>query len=151
MLKINTKTQILAHYKDDKLITKYLVSTAKNGLGETENSNCTPKGKHLICKKFGAGMPMGSVFVSRQATGEVYSENLAKEHPNRDWILSRILWLNGCEDFNKNSKKRFIYIHGTPDSKPIGVAQSQGCIRMRNQDIIALFNQVEIGEIVEIS
>lgn len=146
MLKINTKTQILAHYKNDQLLVEYPISTAKNGLGEAENSYCTPRGVHKIFQKIGVGEPPGTIFVARRPTGEVYSAELSLQYPSRDWVLSRILWLAGCEDFNQNSKERFIYIHGTPDSEPVGVPLSHGCIRMRNADIIALFAGVDEGD-----
>lgn len=130
------------------------ISTAKNGVGERENTGCTPRGKHIISEKFGDGLPINSVFVARQFTGEIYNAQLATQFPKRDWILSRILWLEGCEDgINKgknehgvcDTKARYIYIHGTPDSEPMGVPLSHGCIRMRNADIIQLFDWVAIG------
>ena len=132
----------------------YTISTAKNGIGQLENTGCTPLGEHVISEKFGAGLPLNSVFVARQFTGEMYHEDLAQAFPNRDWILTRILWLAGCEDgFNKGSnecgvcdtKARYIYIHGTPDTEPMGTPLSHGCIRMRNQDILALFDKVDVG------
>lgn len=133
----------------------YAVSTALNGAGEQEGSGCTPRGAHVISDKFGADMPINSVFVGRVPTGETYSEDLAQQFPQRDWILSRILWLDGCEPgVNKgegcDSHARYIYIHGTPDSEPMGVAKSHGCIRMRNTDVIELFDLVEVGTRVEI-
>lgn len=137
----------------------YMVSTAKNGVGQLENTGCTPLGEHIISEKFGSGLPINSVFVARKFTGEIYDDNLAKAFPNRDWILTRILWLDGCEDgINKgtnnqgvcDTKSRYIYIHGTPDTQPMGIPLSHGCIRMRNQDIIALFDQVAIGTHVNI-
>ena len=101
-------------------------------------------------------MPAGSVFVGRRPTGEIYSDSLAREYPDRDWILSRILWLCGCEPGRNrlgqvDSMRRYIYIHGTPDSQPMGVPASHGCIRMRNQDVISLFAMVSPGTPVEIS
>jgi len=124
----------------------YSVSSAKNGLGEVEGSFCTPTGKFKIAEKIGAGLEAGAVLVGRVATGEVFSQKLLNENPNRDWILTRILWLEGVEVHNQNTKQRYIYIHGTPDEVPMGVPNSKGCIRMHNQDIIALFNAVRVGE-----
>lgn len=148
-----TKQQLkLCLSQENTLI--YPISTAKNGIGQLEGSGCTPLGKHVICEKFGENLPINSVFVARKFTGEIYDEQLAKAFPNRDWILSRILWLAGCEDgFNKgenengvcDTKARYIYIHGTPDTEPMGVPLSHGCIRMRNTDIIQLFDLVKVN------
>lgn len=132
----------------------YPISTAKNGTGQLKNTGCTPLGKHKISEKFGDNLPINSVFIARQFTGEIYDDNLAKKFPHRDWILTRILWLEGCEiGFNQgentngvcDTKARYIYIHGTPDSEPMGVPLSHGCIRMRNRDIVELFDLVEVG------
>lgn len=126
------------------------VSTAANGAGEQEGSNCTPRGRHVIRARIGAGAPAGAVFRGRRPTGEVWSPELAEQHPERDWILSRILWLSGCEPgFNRlgsvDSMRRYIYIHGTPADQPMGVPLSHGCVRMRNADIIELFERVPVG------
>lgn len=134
----------------------YSISTALNGVGEKEGSGCTPRGQHVISDKIGANEPINTVFVGRVPTGEIYSAALAAMHPKRDWILSRIMWLNGCEPgFNQgdgcDSHARYIYIHGTPDTEPMGVAQSHGCIRMRNTDVIELFELVDVGTRVEIN
>ena len=133
----------------------YSISTAANGAGERENSGCTPRGWHMISEKFGDGLPINSVFVARQATGEIYTDELAVAYPARDWILTRILWLTGLEaGVNQgegcDSHARYIYIHGTPDSEPMGEPRSHGCIRMRNTDLLALFEQVDVGTIVQI-
>lgn len=133
----------------------YCISTALNGAGEQQDSGCTPRGKHIIAAKIGAGQACNSVFVGRIATGEIYSPALAAQFPKRDWILSRILWLQGIEpQFNQgvgcDSHNRYIYIHGTPDSEPMGVARSHGCIRMRNSEVIELFDLVEAGTRVDI-
>lgn len=129
---------------------EYVVSTALNGPGEQSGSNCTPRGRHIVRARIGAGAPRGAVFVGRRPTGEIWSPVLAQQHPQRDWILSRILWLSGCEPgFNRlgrvDSMRRFIYIHGTPDSEPMGVPLSHGCIRMRNADVMELFDQISAG------
>ncbi|WP_296245741.1 MULTISPECIES: L,D-transpeptidase [unclassified Psychrobacter] len=158
-LVINIAQQALKLYRQGKEIAHYTVSTAKNGMGSQQDSGCTPLGRHLIAAKIGANEPINAVFVGRIPTGEVYSAELGELHPSRDWILSRILWLSGLEEgLNKGSNsqggcdtyQRYIYIHGTPDSEPMGVPQSHGCIRMRNQDIIGLFEQVIEGTPVTI-
>ena len=158
-LVINIAQQMLTLYEYDKEVTQYMVSTAKNGIGSQQDSGCTPLGKHFIAKKIGANEPMNAVFTGRIPTGEIYSAELGKRQPERDWILSRILWLSGLEEgINKGSNsqggcdtyQRYIYIHGTPDSEPMGVPLSHGCIRMRNEDIMELFERVEEGTAVTI-
>lgn len=134
----------------------YSISSGKNGIGEIENSGKTPRGWHKVTQKIGADTPLNSVFIARQATGEIYSESLAAEFPNRDWILTRILWLSGLEDgFNCgegcDTYRRYIYIHGTPDTEPMGIPMSHGCIRMRNTDLIELFDLVNEQALVYIS
>jgi len=137
------------------LLKRYPVSTAKNGPGELNGSYRTPRGKHIIRAKIGAGQPVNAVFVERRPTGEVYSPELAARFPGRDWILTRILWLSGCEPgFNRMGKvdtmRRCIYIHGSPDSVPMGKPGSIGCIRMRNADIVELFDAVAVLTPVDI-
>jgi len=144
-----SKQQLLLRRGDER-VACWTVSTAKNGAGERENSGCTPRGQHYIRACIGAGMPEGAVYVGRRFTGEVYSDALAAQFPARDWILTRILWLSGCEPgVNRlgsvDTMRRYIYIHGTPDTEPMGVPLSHGCIRMRNSDLIALFDQVCAG------
>lgn len=129
---------------------EYPISSALNGAGETQDSGCTPLGEHYIRARIGASQPEGAVFVGRRPTGEVYSPELGQAFPRRDWILSRILWLCGRE-WGKNrgpgvdTFRRFIYIHGTPDTEPMGIPRSHGCIRMRNGDVIDLFSRVSAG------
>ncbi len=140
-------TQILAHFS---------ISTAANGAGCQKNSGCTPTGQHIIRAKIGEGAPINSVFVGRRATGEICSPELMAEFPNRDWILTRILWLSGTEvGVNRlgdvDTMQRYIYIHGTPDTVALGQPGSHGCIRMRNTDVIALFNMVPVGTPIHIS
>ncbi len=137
------------------LIVRYPVSTAFNGPGEVDGSGCTPRGRHYIRAKIGDGLPVNTVFRGRRPTGEIYSPRLAGQYPGRDWILSRILWLCGLEPgLNRgpgvDTFRRFIYIHGTPDSEPMGQPLSHGCIRMRNQDVIDLFDRVPVGTTVDI-
>lgn len=129
---------------------QYPVSTSDRGPGERFDSGCTPRGRHIIRAKIGSGAERGAVFVGRRATGEIYSDELAAAHPDRDWILTRILWLSGCEKGvnrlgNVDTMRRFIYIHGTPDSVTLGEPGSHGCVRMNNDDIIDLFNRVAAG------
>ena len=132
---------------EGKPLRRYLVSTARNGAGERRGSFCTPRGRHIIRAKIGAGQPENTVFVRRRPTGEIWTPALAAQCPERDWILTRILWLSGCE-IGKNrlgdvdTMRRFIYIHGSPDGTPMGTPGSIGCIRMRNRDIIELFDLV---------
>ena len=132
------------------VIAQYSVSTALKGSGEEKNSYRTPRGRHIVRAKIGAGAPIGSVFKGRRATGEVWTPALGAQYPGRDFILTRILWLSGCEPGynrlgNVDSMQRYIYIHGTPDSEPMGTPQSHGCVRMRNRDVVALFDAVPVG------
>lgn len=156
-LVINIAEQTLTLYQQNNKVMTYTVSTAKNGIGSQENSGCTPLGQHIIAEKIGGDSPINAVFIGRVATGERYDTALGKLYPERDWILSRILWLSGLEDgVNKGNNdqgvcdtyQRYIYIHGTPDSEPMGLPLSHGCVRMRNKDIIELFEQVEEGMVV---
>lgn len=139
--------QILTLYDDGRPVRRYAVSTAANGPGEQRGSNCTPRGRHVVRARIGAGQPENSVFVARRPTGEIYTPELAATFPARDWILTRILWLSGCEVARNrlgevDTMRRYIYIHGCPDSAPLGVAASHGCVRMRNADIVELFERV---------
>jgi len=126
------------------------IASAKNGTGQLFGSECTPLGEHRIRAKIGGGQAENSVFIGRRPTGEIYREELSRRYPSRDWILTRILWLCGNQTgFNRggsvDTQRRFIYIHGAPDSHPMGVPSSHGCIKMRNSDIIALFDIVQVG------
>ncbi len=132
-----------------KLVRSYKVSTAKNGAGEVSGSYCTPRGRHIIRAKIGANAPENAVFIRRRPTGEIYSSQFAQENPRRDWILTRILWLSGCEPgFNRlgnvDTMRRYIYIHGSPNEAEMGQPGSIGCIRMHNHDLIELFDLVPI-------
>jgi len=125
----------------------YSVSTAKNGPGEKNGSFCTPRGSHIVRAKIGAGQPVNTVFMRRRPTGELWSPELHAKHPGRDWMLTRLLWLSGCQPgFNRlgdvDTMRRYIYIHGSPDTAEMGKPGSIGCIRMRNQDIVELFERV---------
>ncbi|MCX7626980.1 MAG: L,D-transpeptidase [Methylophilaceae bacterium] len=150
-IRVSLSAQTLELQRDDgTVVARWLVSTAEKGAGERKHSFCTPRGRHVVRAKIGAGQPLGAVFVGRRPTGEIWTPALAAQHPGRDWILTRILWLSGCEPgFNRlgdcDTMQRYIYIHGTPDTEPVGVPRSHGCIRMRNADVIALFDQVPVG------
>lgn len=139
-----------------ELIRRYRVSTSRNGAGELNGSHCTPRGRHVIRAKIGAGQPPNRVFVERRPTGEIYTPELAVCFPGRDWILTRILWLSGRErGFNRLGKvdtmRRYIYIHGSPDSTEMGRPGSIGCIRMHNSDVMDLFDRVYTGTEVNIA
>lgn len=127
-------------------VATYPISTSKFGLSSAPGSYGTPLGKHRVVKKIGHGLPSGAVFKSRRFTGEV----LPVDAPGRDPIVTRILWLDGKERHNRNSFGRYIYIHGTPEERNIGLPVSYGCIRMRSRDVIALFNRVGVGARVDI-
>ncbi len=147
---VNLTTQRLLLYAAEMLVAEYPVSTARRGAGEQMNSFCTPRGQHRIRAKIGSGAERGAVFRGRRLTGEIYGADLARQFPERDWILTRILWLGGLEAGrnrygNVDSQRRFIYIHGTPDTEPMGVPASIGCIRMRNDDLIDLFERIPVG------
>jgi lipoprotein-anchoring transpeptidase ErfK/SrfK len=131
----------------DRLLKSYRVSTAAKGVGEQNGSYCTPRGRHVVRAKVGAGATVNTIFVRRRPTGETWTPELAAQFPQRDWILTRILWLSGCEPgFNRlgevDTMRRYIYIHGSPDTVPMGTPGSIGCVRMRNSDIVELFDLV---------
>lgn len=133
-----------------QIVRQYRISSAKNGTGQENGSFCTPLGKHIIRAKIGVGQPVNTVFIKRRPTGEIYSPEFAAQFPRRDWILTRILWLCGCEPgFNRfgtvDTMRRYIYIHGTPDSVEMGKPGSIGCIRMRNSELLELFDWVSAG------
>ena len=137
-------------------ICDYPISTALAGVGEVSGSFQTPRGQHIIRAKIGAGLPENTVFVRRRPTGEIWTPELGLQHPGRDWILTRILWLSGClPGFNRlgcvDTMRRYIYIHGSPDIAEMGVPGSHGCIRMRNADIVDLFDRVPCYTEVDIS
>jgi lipoprotein-anchoring transpeptidase ErfK/SrfK len=137
-------------------LKRYLVSTSRNGAGEQEGSFCTPRGEHIVRAKIGAGHPADTVFVRRRPTGEVWTPEMTERFPGRDWILTRILWLSGCEVGRNrlgevDTMRRYIYIHGSPDSVAMGKPGSIGCIRMCNRDIVELFELVQPGAQVSIA
>jgi lipoprotein-anchoring transpeptidase ErfK/SrfK len=151
------KQELVLRDADGKALRTYSVSTAKKGAGEKNGSFCTPRGRHIVRAKIGAGQLFNTVFVRRRPTGEIWSAELHAQYPGRDWMLTRILWLSGCEPGNNrlgdvDTMRRYIYLHGSPDSAEMGKPGSIGCVRMRNRDIVELFDlvppytQVEIRE-----
>lgn len=155
-IEISIARQHLTVFDDGgRALRRYDVSSSKNGAGERKGSYCTPRGRHVVRAKIGAGQPVNTVFVRRRPTGEIYTPALGEQFPERDWILTRILWLSGCEPgFNRlgvvDTMQRFIYIHGSPDRVDMGKPGSIGCIRMRNADLIELFREVSPGTPVDI-
>ena len=139
----------------EHLLREYVVSTARNGPGQRRGSECTPLGRHVVRARIGAGLARGAVLEGRRPTGEIFSKALADGNPDRDWILSRILWLSGTEiGHNRlgdvDTMRRYIYIHGSPHRTKLGVPTSHGCVRMRNRDVMELFDEVPAGTPVEI-
>ncbi len=152
---IDLTRQVLQLLGAGGVVREYLVSTGKNGVGEQLDSGCTPRGRHRIAALIGAGCRPNTVFVGRTPTGEIYTPTLRRRYPERDWILTRIIWLRGEEPgFNQggavDTYHRYIYIHGAPDETPLGVPGSAGCIRMRNHDVMALFDLVSEGDEVNL-
>lgn len=152
---IDLSRQSLRLYEGRKLLREYAVSTAEKGAGEQNGSNQTPRGKHKVRAMIGRGAPSGTVFVSRRSTGEVYTPALRARYPERDWILTRILWLSGLEPGRNrlrdvDTMRRYIYLHGTPEETRLGKPGSHGCVRMANRDIVELFELVEPGIEVDI-
>jgi hypothetical protein len=149
-LRIDIGRQILGLHDGKRLLAEYRVSTGINGVGERHGSGCTPRGLHRVRIRVGEGCPIGTVFRGRRPTGEILDAALAAAHPDRDWILTRILWLTGCERGRNrggevDTLRRFIYIHCCPDTEPMGVPRSHGCIRMHNEELIELFDQTPVG------
>jgi lipoprotein-anchoring transpeptidase ErfK/SrfK len=147
---IGIREQRLRLLDGDAIVMDVPVSTAGNGPGEIMGSECTPRGQHIVRAKIGDGAPLGSVFVGRRATGEFFHPRLREQNPDRDWILTRILWLSGVEPGrnrlgNVDTMRRFIYIHGCPDDVVLGAPGSHGCVRLRNTDVVELFERVPVG------
>jgi hypothetical protein len=140
----------------DACVFEAPVSTALNGVGELKDSGCTPRGHHIIRACIGSGLAKNAVFIGRRPTGEYYNSELAQQYPERDWILTRVMWLSGMEVGrnrlrNVDTMQRYIYIHGCPDEVPMGEPLSHGCVRMRNDDVKVLFELVKPGTHVMIS
>ncbi|SDK29712.1 L,D-transpeptidase catalytic domain [Pseudomonas delhiensis] len=147
LLHISLADQTLYGFAAQRLVLRLPVSTARNGAGERQGSGCTPRGLHQVRAKIGEGLPCGAVLRGRRWTGEVWSPALHEAFPGRDWILTRILWLSGCEPgVNRlgevDTFRRYIYLHGTPDCEPMGAPLSHGCVRLRNADLLQLFPRV---------
>ena len=155
-VRVSLAAQTLTLMRGDAVVKTYAVSTSKHGAGERNGSFQTPRGRHVVRAKIGAGAPLNAVFRGRRPTGEIYSDDLARAEPQRDWILTRILWLSGTE-IGRNrlgpvdTMRRYIYIHGAPDTEPLGVPGSIGCIRMANRDVLELFDLVPAGTVVDIT
>ena len=155
-IEISAAAQQLTLFDDaGAVVRRYPVSTSKNGLGETNGSYCTPRGRHIVRAKIGAGLGEGAVLVGRRPTGEIWTPELAAQDPGRDWMLTRILWLSGCEPgFNRlgevDTMRRYIYIHGAPETAEMGKPGSIGCVRMRNADIVELFDLVPAYTVVDV-
>ena len=155
-IRIDGAKQELTLLDGGRVLKRYSISTAKNGFGEKNGSFCTPRGKHIVRAKIGAGQPLNAVFARRRPTGEIWSKDLYERNPGRDWILTRILWLSGCEP-GKNrlgdvdTMRRYIYIHGSHDLAEMGKPGSIGCVRMKSADIVELFDLVPPYTPVEIS
>lgn len=147
LLHISIADQRLYGFCAGQPVLSLSVSTARNGPGERNGSGCTPRGLHQVRAKIGGGLPLAAVLRGRRWTGEVWSPQLHAQFPGRDWILTRILWLSGLEPGRNrmgevDTFRRYIYLHGTPDTEPMGEPLSHGCIRLRNADMLALFDLV---------
>ena len=156
LIEVHVPSQTL-RLKDDsgRVLMETRISTGRKGVGEQNGSEQTPRGWHKIRAKIGAGQPENTVFVARRPTGELYSPEMRASYPNRDWILTRILWLSGLEPGRNrlgqvDTMRRFIYIHGCPDDDPMGAPGSRGCVKMRNCELIELFDRVPVGTRVHI-
>jgi lipoprotein-anchoring transpeptidase ErfK/SrfK len=154
-VRVSLTEQTLTLERGGEVVKVYAVSTSKHGAGERNGSFQTPRGRHVVRAKIGAGAPLNAVFRGRRPTGEIYSAELERAEPHRDWILTRILWLSGTEVGknrlgNVDTMRRYIYIHGAPDTEPLGVPGSIGCIRMANRDVAELFDLVPAGTVVDI-
>ncbi|MDA7967669.1 MAG: L,D-transpeptidase [Gammaproteobacteria bacterium] len=152
---IDLARQRMTLYRGEDALARYPVSSAANGAGERNGSECTPRGRHVVRAMIGHGAPPGSVFVGRRPTGEIFTPEMRAKAPRRDWILTRILWLSGCEVGRNrlgevDSMRRYIYIHGAPDDVDFGRPGSRGCIRMRGRDVVELFERVAPGTPVQI-
>ena len=143
---ISIPEQRMALLEDGAPVATYPVSTSKFGLGDLPGTSWTPLGRLEIAKKIGNGVPSGEAFKNRRPTGEI----VPPDAPGRDIIVTRILWLRGEEPQNARAYSRYIYIHGTPEERNIGLPVSYGCVRMRSRDVIELFNIVGTGAQVKI-
>jgi lipoprotein-anchoring transpeptidase ErfK/SrfK len=144
-LRIDATRQILQLIRGEQVEKTYPISTSKFGLGSEPGSNKTPLGRFVVSEKFGADAAPGAVFKSRAATGEIASQG-----GDEDLVLTRILWLDGVDEKNANTKERYIYIHGTNQEALLGTPASHGCVRMSNADVSECFDQIPEGSPVEI-
>lgn len=154
-IEVDLGRQRLLLWNEGRVLRECLVSTGGNGIGEIQGSGCTPRGRHVIRAKIGAGAPEGTLFVARRPTGDIWTPELHARQPGRDWILTRILWLSGTEPGRNrlgcvDTFRRYIYLHGTPPTTRLGVPGSKGCIRLSNADITALFDQLPVGTEVDL-
>jgi L,D-transpeptidase YbiS len=150
LIRVSIDEQRLQLLERGDVVMDVAVATAANGPGEVMHSECTPRGRHRVRARIGDGCPENTVFVGRRPTGEIYSPAIKAAHPGRDWMLTRILWLCGEEPGRNrlgqvDSMRRYIYIHGCPDEDPMGVPSSHGCVKMRNREVIELFDRVPAG------
>ena len=153
---IDLPSQTLRAMESGREAMRFSVSTSSRGAGERMGSFRTPRGLHIVRAKIGAGAAVNAVFRGRRPTGEIYSPELGRLHPGRDWILTRILWLSGCEVGRNrlgevDTMRRLIYIHGAPDDAEMGVPGSIGCVRLANRDILPLFAWTDCGAPVDIT
>lgn len=153
VIDIDVSKQQLTLLQGEKIIACYNISTAKKGLGQQNGSECTPLGKHSIRAKIGSGAEENTVFIGRRESGEIFNEEMRQKNPERDWILTRILWLSGLEKGTNrggevDTMRRYIYIHGCPDNDSFSSPSSHGCVKMRNNDVIELFSKVDAGTCV---
>jgi lipoprotein-anchoring transpeptidase ErfK/SrfK len=137
---ISIRDQLLTVKEGETPIRTYPVSTSRFGIGTEEGSMKTPIGRFRVANKIGSDMPAGTVFQSR-----VPLKPGDPLPPTEDLVTSRILWLDGLDEHNANTRDRFIYIHGTKHEDKIGSPASCGCIRMRNSDVVELFDLVADG------
>lgn len=150
LIRVSTDEQRLQLLNGTEVLMDCRIASARNGAGERNGTECTPRGWHRVRARIGDGCPVNTVFVGRRPTGELYSAALKAQHPNRDWILTRILWLSGLEPGRNrfgavDTMRRYIYIHGCPDEDEMGVPSSHGCIKMRNAEVMELFDRVPAG------
>lgn len=155
-IEISLAKQTLVFLEDQTIVANFGISSATNGPGEQMDSECTPRGRHVIEQKIGAGCVKNTVFIGRRASGEIYDPALREQFPERDWIVTRILWLRGIEAGRNSggkvdSQARYIYIHGTPEDTDMSTPGSRGCVRMANGDIERLFDLVDEGTPVNIT
>ena len=152
-IEVSLRRQQLRLCEEGRVRVLYPVSTSRYGPGEQSGSLCTPRGRHVIRAMIGCGLPAGAVLQGRRPTGEFCSPALIAAQPGRDWILSRILWLCGCEPGRNrfgsvDTMQRYIYIHGTNHEDKLGTPLSAGCVLMGNHEIVELYETVRTGDLV---